>query len=51
MRHGSIDVDVIEGRPPKTLDLTATDGSTCRYVLETLMQSGDSARYTFLYRV
>jgi hypothetical protein len=51
MQHGSIDVEVIEGRPPKTLDLTAADGSTCRYVLETLMQSGDSAGYTFLYRV
>jgi hypothetical protein len=51
MRGGSRDVEVLEGRPPKTLDLLADDGSTCRYVLVTWMQSGDSARYTFLYRV
>jgi hypothetical protein len=51
MQDGSIDVEVLEGRPPKTLDLSADDGSTCRYVLSTWMQSGDSARYAFLYRV
>jgi hypothetical protein len=51
MQGASIDVEVLEGRPPKTLDLTADDGSTCRYVLATWMQAGDSARYTFLYRV
>jgi hypothetical protein len=51
MRDASIDVEVVEGRPPKTLDLTARDGSTCRYVLATWMQSGDSARYAFLYLV
>jgi hypothetical protein len=51
MLGSSRDVEVLEGRPPKTLDLTADDGSTCRYVLVTLMQAGDSARYTFLYRV
>jgi hypothetical protein len=51
MQDSSIDVEVIEGRPPKTLDLTADDGRTFRYVLATWMQSGDSARYTFLYPV
>jgi hypothetical protein len=51
MQGGRPDVEVLEGRPPKTLDLAADDGSTCRYVLATWMQSGDSARYTFLYRV
>ena len=50
--HGDrIDVEVVEGRPPKTLDLTAGDGSTCRYVLAGWMQSGDSAAYEFLYLV
>ena len=35
-----------------TLDLPAEDGDgTCRYCLKGLMQSGDSAVYTFLYRV
>ena len=51
MQGGSKDVEVLEGRPPKTLDLTADDGRTCRYVLAAWMQSGDSARYTFLYHV
>jgi hypothetical protein len=45
------DAEVIEGRPPKTLDVSADDGTTCRYCLEGWMQSGKSARYTFLYRV
>jgi len=26
-----IDVDVVEGRPPKTIELRADDGSSCRY--------------------
>ena len=51
MQGRSKDVEVIEGRQPKTLDPTADDGSTCRDVLVTWMQAGDSAPYTFLYRV
>jgi hypothetical protein len=51
MRGESIDVEVLEGRPPKTLDLPADDGITYRYVLATWMQSGDTARYEFLYQV
>lgn len=47
----STEVEVLEGRPPKTLDVPADDGSTCRYCLEGWMQSGRSAVYTFLYRV
>ncbi len=47
----SIEVEVLEGRPPKTLDAPADDGSTCRYCLEGWMQSGRSAAYTFLYLV
>ena len=47
----SIEADVLEGRPPKTLDAPADDGSTCRYCLEGWAQSGRSALYTFLYRV
>jgi hypothetical protein len=26
----SIEAEVVEGRPPKTLDVPADDGSTCR---------------------
>lgn len=52
MKGDSLDVEVLEGRPPKTLDLAAGDGGgTCRYCLEGWMQAGNSARYTFLYRV
>jgi len=47
----SIEAEVLEGRPPKTLDAPADDGSTCRYCLEGWVQSGRSASYTFLYRV
>jgi hypothetical protein len=47
----SIEAEVLEGRPPKTLDVPADDGSTCRYCLEGWVQSGRSAVYTFLYRV
>jgi hypothetical protein len=46
-----VEAEVIEGRPPKTLDLPAPDGSTCRYCLAEWMQRGQSALYTFLYRV
>ena len=48
-RH--IDVNVVEGRPPKTIDLQADDGSTCRYCLADWTQTGSSARYSFLYLV
>jgi hypothetical protein len=46
-----VEAQVVEGRPPKTLDLSADDGTTCRYCLEGWVQSGQSAAYTFLYRV
>jgi hypothetical protein len=43
--------DVIEGRPPKTIEVTDEDGSACRYGLSEWVQAGPSAHYTFLYRV
>jgi hypothetical protein len=43
--------DIVEGRPPKTIDLPADDGSTCRYCLSEWTQSGPSATYEFLYTV
>jgi hypothetical protein len=50
--HGtSIEAEVVEGRPPKTIDVPSEDGGACRYCLEGWMQSGRSAKYTFLYRV
>jgi hypothetical protein len=47
----SIEAEVVEGRPPETIDALADDGSTCRYCLAGWVQSGRSAVYTFLYRV
>ena len=46
-----IEAQVVEGRPPSTIDVRADDGSTCRYCLAEWAQSGPSAAYTFLYRV
>jgi hypothetical protein len=51
LKGSSTEVEVIEGRPPKTIDAPADDGSTCRYCLASWMQSGRSAEYTFLYPV
>jgi hypothetical protein len=47
----SIETEVVEGRPPKTIDVPGDDGTTYRYCLEGWMQSGRSAKYTFLYSV
>ncbi|MEA2269221.1 MAG: hypothetical protein QOC64_1831, partial [Solirubrobacteraceae bacterium] len=46
-----IEAEVVEGRPPSTVDVAADDGTTCRYCLAEWVQSGPSAVYTFLYRV
>jgi hypothetical protein len=46
-----IDTEVVEGRPPSTVDVPSDDSSTCRYCLAEWAQSGPSAAYTFLYRV
>ena len=46
-----IEVQVVEARPPSTVNVRADDGSTYRYCLVEWHQSGPSAAYTFLYRV
>ena len=51
LEASALETEVIEGRPPKTIDAPAPDGSTCRYCLEGWVQTGQSAAYTFLYRV
>jgi hypothetical protein len=51
LEGGSVDVEPVEGRPPKTVDVAAADGSTCRYCLAKWTQAGHSAAYTFLYRL
>jgi hypothetical protein len=51
LKDRRIEAEAVEGRPPKTIDVPAEDGTVCRYCLEGWMQSGHSAAYTFLYRV
>lgn len=51
LEGSSIVAEVVEGRPPKTIDAPADDGRMCRYCLAGWVQSGRSAVYTFLYRV
>ena len=51
LRGSRIEAQVVEGRPPSTIDVPADDSSTCRYCLAEWAQSGPSATYTFLYRV
>ena len=51
LRGREVETAVVEGRPPKTIDLEADDGSTCRYCLAEWEQSGQSAKYEFLYVV
>ena len=46
-----LETGLIEGRPPKTIDVPADDGTVCRYCLTEWAQTGPSAVYTFLYRV
>jgi hypothetical protein len=46
-----VEAEVVEGRPPKTIEVEADDGGTCRYCLAEWNQAGASAKYSFLYRV
>jgi Icc protein len=46
-----LDAEVVEGRPPKTIDVEADDGRMCRYCLAEWTQAGPSAVYSFLYVV
>src|SRR5205085_1542991 len=43
-----IDVDVVEGRPPKTIDVPADGGGSCRYCLADWVQAGSSTICTSL---
>jgi hypothetical protein len=51
LRGVRIEAQVLQGRPPSTVDVHADDGRTCRYCLAEWVQSGPSASYTFLYDV
>jgi hypothetical protein len=47
----SLEVQPVEGRPPKTIDVPGEDGATYRYCLDQWEQRGQSAEYGFLYAV
>jgi hypothetical protein len=47
----SLEAEVIEGRPPKTIDVHGDSAMAFRYCLADWVQSGRSAAYTFLYQV
>jgi hypothetical protein len=51
MKGTRFDTEIVQGRPPATLDVDAADGTTCRYCLAEWGQSGPAAAYTFLYLV
>ena len=51
LRGRSADAEVVQGRPPSTIEVRADDGTTCRYCLAEWTQTGPEAIYTFLYRV
>jgi hypothetical protein len=51
LRGSGVEVEPVEGRPPKTVDVPTGDGATCRYCLAEWVQTGTAAKYTFLYQV
>jgi hypothetical protein len=51
LRGGRIETEVVEGRPPSTIDVPTDGDSVCRYCLAEWVQSGPSAVYTFLYHL
>ena len=51
MEGRTLEVDVVEGRPPKTIDVPDDNGGAYRYCLSQWTQEGMTAAYTFLYRV
>jgi hypothetical protein len=51
MRGKAVEVEAVEGRPPKTIEVPDEKGGTCRYGLAEWSQQGMTAAYTFLYAV
>lgn len=47
----TLEVEPVEGRPPKTIDVRGSDGSTYRYCLSQWVQRGPDAEYGFLYPI
>ena len=51
MQGKTVEVEAVEGRPPKTIDVPDEQGGTWRYCLAQWTQEGVTAAYTFLYAV
>jgi len=51
MEGTTLEVEAVEGRPPKTIDVDESDSSRCRYCLAGWRQEGHTAVYSFLYHV
>jgi hypothetical protein len=51
LRGSSREVVAVEGRPPKTIDISLDGGGSVRYCLAEWEQSGHTATYDFLYEV
>jgi hypothetical protein len=51
MQGTTVEVEAVEGRPPKTIDVPDEKGGTWRYCLAQWTQEGMTAAYTFLYAV
>jgi hypothetical protein len=51
MQGKTVEVEAVEGRPPKTIDIPDENGGACRYCLAQWTQEGMTAAYTFLYTV
>ena len=47
----TVEVEAVEGRPPRTIDVPDERGGACRYCLAQWTQEGMTAAYTFLYAV
>ena len=51
LKDRTVEVEAVEGRPPKTIDIPDGEGGACRYCLAHWAQEGMTAAYTFLYPV
>jgi hypothetical protein len=51
MQGKAVEVEAVEGRPPKTIDVPDQKDGICRYGLAEWTQEGMTAAYTFLYPV
>jgi hypothetical protein len=47
----TVEVGLVEARPPPTVEVRAPDGTSCRYCLTEWTQAGPTALYSYLYRV